>query len=145
MIECPYCHGDSANGTHAARGCDDFMETQEVLQKQIDEYNDRLTIVDVKQKVWRTMNATEGSGFFVWDVMEVDAKDNPYAPYFDVCSDDTFIMPQCYHFFTKERAERFLNSNDYPAMIEVIVIRPELEKKNPAFFGPNAKMDWTKD
>jgi len=91
--------------------------------------NRRLMEEDIdKQKVWRTMNATEGSGFFVWDVMEVDAKDNPYAPYFDVCSDGSFIMPQCYHFFTKDRAETFLNSNDFPALNDVIVIRPELEQ-----------------
>jgi hypothetical protein len=68
------------------------------------------------QQVWRDLSELDGYGFLVWDVMEVVGE--PHASqvqYYLECSDGSYILIQCYHYWTRERAEAFYNDSGLEA------------------------------
>ena len=75
-------------------------------------------------KVWRTMRKTVSSGFFVWEVNEVDGDIVPRLSHlYTPTLDGGYIYVQCFHFFKEEVAEYNLNENDELWGNELIVIK----------------------
>lgn len=78
------------------------------------------------QTVWCTMSHSATGGYYVWNVMEfvpyekVTKPEGKIAHLFVECGDGTFVSQQCYHFWSKETAEEFLNRKD--TYQELIVI-----------------------
>lgn len=80
------------------------------------------------QKVWRTLSKTEGSGFFVWEVLRVVGEtDN--KPYFTECLDGSNIYIQCFHYWTLEKAEAALNDKEFDRYQTVEIIPNRIMKK----------------
>lgn len=81
------------------------------------EHNNCKTNDIEKQRVWRSISSDSAS-WYVWDIMEVMEEkgvkpfsmvDDMYTP----TSDGGYILIQCFHFWTKKNAERFMESNDW--------------------------------
>src|SRR5687768_5759654 len=79
-----------------------------------------------KQKVWTTLSETKGCGFFVWVIMEVQGTTDDFTPkmleIFEPTPDGGFILINCYHFFTKEKATQFLNDASFAAYQDIEII-----------------------
>lgn len=77
------------------------------------------------QQVWRTASTSNNSGYFVWDIIEVigevDPKDS-WSKQFTLCRDGSYILVQCYHFWTTEKSNKFLNESGGWAYQTVIII-----------------------
>jgi hypothetical protein len=61
-----------------------------------------------KQRVWRAFSQSETCGFFVWEILEYVDNGNPLnvqqRHMFEKCRDGSFILIQCYHFWTEDSA-----------------------------------------
>jgi hypothetical protein len=95
------------------------------------------------QKVWRTLSENKNSsgGFFVWDVIEYmgEKPSDVTMNQFTVAADGTYFMASCYHFFTKEKAEEFLNNNRAP-WTNLIIVEGKSPQGHPSF----KRGDWVK-
>lgn len=78
-----------------------------------------------KQRVWRTLSS-DAFGYYIWDVIEVtgetDRTSRTLPKGFVECIDGRYILVQCYHFWTKERAIEFLYNNEYTQWQQVYIV-----------------------
>jgi hypothetical protein len=84
------------------------------------------------QIVWRNYSAPKftGAGYYIWDVTEVIGE--PFKEkYFTKCRDGSFIIMQCFHTFTEEKALEMFNDPGFDLWQTIIQIRPELVKGTP--------------
>lgn len=76
------------------------------------------------QRVWRTLSEiSNGFGYYVWEVMEVVGDATNYPSYIECEPQESYVLAWCAHFFTKEKAEEYLNSDD--GFNQKIIIIPE--------------------
>jgi hypothetical protein len=74
-----------------------------------------------KVRVWRTASYSPIDGYFVWDIMEADLGGRPFNS-FTKCRDGSYIIVQCYHFWTMQRAGEFLHDRSFDSYQNVEIV-----------------------
>ena len=83
-----------------------------------------------KQKVWKSMYSVPNCGYFVWEIMEADAENNPFKGSLIECRDGSYILVlPPWHYWTKERAMDALFSREEYFESYVISGHPELTRQ----------------
>lgn len=78
------------------------------------------------QRLWLCLSDGGHNGYFLWDIWEeVGNKEENGAPanFFTDCRDDSRISIQCQHFWTMERAQKYIDSFNQDGWINQHVIR----------------------
>lgn len=106
---------------------DEFLElAHEMSEKESTEMTDN----DI-QPVWRnfSQNKNSSGGFYVWDVVQFVGAEKP-APFsikdFIECADGTWIMIQCNHFWTEDKAIEALKSNIWAQWQNLIIVEKSI-------------------
>jgi hypothetical protein len=79
-----------------------------------------------KQRVWRTVSKPDHNGFFIWDILEVmdiDQIDKTSKAFktFVECRDGSYILIQCYHFWTQESIGKFFKGDEDYSVYQIII------------------------
>lgn len=93
-----------------------------------------MTEAITRQQVWLNRIDTTSSGSFIWEIAEVVGKIHPsLVDRYISCRDGSYITIQCYHSFSKETANEFLQ-NSWRAHQNVINIKaPTLPSINNVY------------
>jgi hypothetical protein len=90
----------------------------------IDTYYNDLKVI---QRVWKTLPVEVIGGFFTWEILEVVGE--PFnTGYLTKCRDGSWIVIQCYHTFTEERADSIVN--DYTDKYQKVIIVDAKKEEN---------------
>jgi hypothetical protein len=91
-----------------------------------------MTSENEMQRVWRTASSDySNNGYFVWEILEVigEVYDNEITKFhLTKCRDGSYILIQCYHYWTLEKAGKALHSAGMDGW-QVISIVPEPKKE----------------
>ena len=109
-------------GVNFARKCIEESKKKEAIHEYIMSTIDlepvefpketEMSIIE-KNQVWRTASDKTIGGYFVWEVIQVVGEPFPSQLHmYTQCRDGSYVVIQCSHFFTLQKAGEFLHSPD---------------------------------